>query len=192
MAEVLVEFDTSLAGKDGTRWIPRVCGGVAADGLWEGWIEFTSADPAVEPIRTPRETEQPNRDDLMYWAQGLTHAYLETALVRALDPRPTPPVVRTAATPHFDGPAPHLAPRPFVAGVPRPVLDPLEVYLQGEDVLLRELSALDVSRLRDIVIAYGWSGRDAATGKTREELTASILAGVRNPRPVSRPVELRD
>jgi hypothetical protein len=35
-------------------------------------------------MRTPRETEQPNREDLAYWATGLTQVYLEGALTRAL------------------------------------------------------------------------------------------------------------
>src|SRR5262249_58782804 len=41
MADVLVEFDTAVLGADGTRWVPRVWGDIAPDGLWEGWIEFT-------------------------------------------------------------------------------------------------------------------------------------------------------
>ena len=84
MPEVLVNFDTVVAGPKGTRWVPSVCGGVADDGLWEGWIEFTPVGEG-EAIRTPRETEQPNRDDLVYWSQGLTHVYLEDALLRALE-----------------------------------------------------------------------------------------------------------
>src|SRR6185503_20365593 len=89
MAEVLVEFDTVVVGDDGTRWSPQVCGGVADDGLWEGWIEFTSANSSIAPVRTPRETEQSKRDDLMYWAQGLSQVYLEQALRRAIASPPT-------------------------------------------------------------------------------------------------------
>jgi hypothetical protein len=85
MTETLVEFDTLIRSADGTRWAPRVCG-CTANGSWEGWIEFTPTSGALEPVRTPRETEQPNRTDLMYWAQGLTRIYLEGALHRALEP----------------------------------------------------------------------------------------------------------
>jgi hypothetical protein len=53
--------------------------------MWEGWIEFEPSDGGAA-IRTPRETTQPNLKDLEYWATGLTEAYLEGALVRALDP----------------------------------------------------------------------------------------------------------
>jgi hypothetical protein len=178
MAEVLVEFRTTVPGGDGSRWTPRACGGLADDGLWEGWIEFTSPD-ARGAVRTPRETEQPNRDDLMYWAQGLTQVYLESALRRALAPTPRPGPVRTSAPPHFDRPAPHVHLEQRVAM--RPVLDPFDVYLQGHDVLLRELSAIDVARLRDIAVAYGWADDASAGTQDREALTAAIMAGVRAP-----------
>jgi hypothetical protein len=91
MSEVLVEFDTVLVAPDGTGWTPRACGGIADDGLWEGWVEFASTDGTVH-VRTARETEQPNREDLAYWATGLTQVYLEGALRRAIEsPRRPPP-----------------------------------------------------------------------------------------------------
>ena len=84
MATLLVEFDTTILAEDGTDWHPRVWGAIADDGLWEGWIEFLPAGTDDrEAIRTGRETEQPKRSDLMYWAQGLTQVYLEGALQRA-------------------------------------------------------------------------------------------------------------
>ena len=175
MAEALVEFDTIVRGPDGTRWAPRACGGIAADGLWEGWIEFTPTHESIDPVRTRRETEQPNRDDLMYWAQGLSQAYLEEALRRALEPPPRARIVRGASPPHFTAPAPRL--RADASASPRPILNPFEVYLQGEDVLVRALSALDVARIRDVAVAYGLVD-GAAPGASREELTAAIIDGV--------------
>ena len=84
MAELLVEFDTTIRADDGTRWYPRVWGAIADDALWEGWVEFLPAGTDDrEAIRTGRETEQPKRSDLLYWAQGLTQVYLEGALQRA-------------------------------------------------------------------------------------------------------------
>ena len=106
MAEVLVEFDRTIIGADGVRWTPRACGGLADDGLWEGWIEFMPREASIEPIRTSRETEQPNRAELMCWAQGLTQTYLDGALRRALEPAPPRPVVRDTTHPYFEGPAP--------------------------------------------------------------------------------------
>ncbi len=85
MPEVFIQFDATIIAPDGTRWTPRVCGGIADDGLWEGWIEFVSVDRAGTGVRTPRETEQPNREMLEYWATGLTNVYLDGALGRAID-----------------------------------------------------------------------------------------------------------
>lgn len=85
MAELLVEFDTTLRGSDGCDWHPRVWGQICQDALWEGWIEFQPAGTNDrDTIRTGRETEQPKRVDLLYWAQGLTQVYLEGALERAI------------------------------------------------------------------------------------------------------------
>src|SRR6266566_5970410 len=50
-----------------------------------GWIEFIPIGRWT-PVRTPRETTQPNRRNAVYWATGLTPVYLEGALDRALHP----------------------------------------------------------------------------------------------------------
>lgn len=83
MAEVLLQFDAEISSPEGRAYVARVCGGLAGDGLWEGWIEFHPRDGSPV-LRTPRETEQSDREDLVYWATGLTRAYLEGALQRAL------------------------------------------------------------------------------------------------------------
>lgn len=93
MAEVLVTFTTPTRAKNGDLYHGRVLGRLAHDGLWEGWIEFALAG-SDEIALTGRETEQPNRADLRYWAEGLSAAYLEGALERAL--RPTPALQRSA------------------------------------------------------------------------------------------------
>ena len=179
MADVFVEYDTVLVGPDGTGWAPRACGRADASGLWEGWIEFVP-DRAAEPVRTQRETQQPNRDDLMYWAQGLTHVYLESALTRALGPARVTPTDIRATPPLFDGPAPQRA--TWSARVTsHAVLNPFDVYRQGEDVLVRQLSALPSARLRDIVVEYGFASASWAEGRSREELTTAVIRGVRNP-----------
>lgn len=49
---------------------------------WIGWIVFHPVRGGP-PLRTERETTQPNLDDLRYWASGLTYAYLQGALDRA-------------------------------------------------------------------------------------------------------------
>ncbi len=115
MAEVLVVFDEPVE-IDAGIYDARVCGGVAEDDLWEGWLEFRPA--GVESaiwMRSARETEQPNIDDLRYWAEGLSLAYLQGSLKRTLA-KEGAPVTHTdvlAATReyHLDTPAAAATPK---------------------------------------------------------------------------------
>jgi hypothetical protein len=86
MAEVLVKFDEVVTDPSGVRYFPRAMGRQRKDGLWEGWIEFVAAADGNHSIESGRETTQPKRIDLDYWAQGLTRAYLQGALGRAQSP----------------------------------------------------------------------------------------------------------
>jgi hypothetical protein len=185
MAEVLVQFNTVVRGSDGRGYVARVCGREAENRLWEGWIEFDRQDGSPV-LRTARETEQPNRTDLEYWATGLTATYLEGALERAL--RPQAPELRprsVAAEPSFDRPAsrpPEVGSSVAADGIPtRVVLDPFEVYVQGEDVLRRELGALDEGHLRNIVRAYQLIGEGELDLQALQHATLvdSIVAAVR-------------
>jgi hypothetical protein len=65
-------------------YLARVWGAQRDDGLWEGWIEFISADGIVR-LSTGRETVQSSEDALGYWAGGLEPVYLDGALARAID-----------------------------------------------------------------------------------------------------------
>jgi hypothetical protein len=179
MAEVLVEYQTVMTAPDGRRFVPRACGRQAGH-VWEGWIEFVSPDGSTPPLRTARETVQPNRDDLMYWAQGLSQVFLEGALVRAVGGavRVEREVLRQA---RFEGPAPAVVTAVPADLRPTPVLDPFETFLQGKDVLVSQLHALDTGRLRDIVLAYGFADRVSADAAGREELEAMIMSGVQRP-----------
>jgi hypothetical protein len=150
MAEVLVRFTELVRGGDGREYQPQACGMVGPDGLWEGWMEFLTPTGA---IRTERETSQPNRADLMYWAQGLTHTYLEGALTRALGERMTPMSTEIFVAPVFDGPAPPPN-RQAGAQTPHAILDPFAVYAQGEHVLRRQLLALSSDQLSNVILAY--------------------------------------
>jgi len=106
MAEVLVVFDPPMSDKEGRTYVARICGRETSDRLWEGWIEFTPQAGGAT-LRTPRETQQPNRADLEYWAGGLTLTYLEGALVRARRPETPDLRPRTVdAHPTYDEPAP--------------------------------------------------------------------------------------
>ncbi|HEV2131629.1 MAG TPA: hypothetical protein VGR27_11030 [Longimicrobiaceae bacterium] len=183
MAEVLVQFETILPGPDGRSYVPRACGSLQeAGGLWEGWIEFVPSDGSAV-LRTPQETQQSDRDDLLYWATGLTNVYLEGALERALDVA-LPPSDVAALAPTHDQPAPERVATP--AAVPpvartRAVLDPFDVHRQGESVLQQELSALDAAHLRDIIRAHRLVDEETVDlqGMSRLALAELIVAAVR-------------
>jgi hypothetical protein len=66
-----------------TTYSARICGEERVDGTWEGWLEFHPTDSSRPILITERETSQPNRSALEYWADGLESIYLEGALARA-------------------------------------------------------------------------------------------------------------
>ena len=103
MVEVLLEFDTPVTGTDGTVYRARACGGEMNGGLWQAWIEFLPIGGG-DPVRSPRETTQPNREDTIYWATGLSPVYLEGSLRRAQNPLIGPPA-REMLHAIFDSPA---------------------------------------------------------------------------------------
>jgi hypothetical protein len=105
MAEVLAKFPNVVKEANGRGYTAQACGGPSADGLWEGWIEFAPLDGGP-PIRSHRETTQPNRTDTLYWANGLGIVFLEGALHRALQPLTLE--AEPVARPAFKRPAPHL------------------------------------------------------------------------------------
>jgi len=177
MAEVLVEFDAVLTGLDAGRYAPRACARINESGLWEGWLEFSDLDTGAA-IRTGRETTQPSHADTMYWATGLTRVYLEGALARALAPTRRLESARVDVEPAFDGPAPPFV-TPEVVPAPRAVLDPFEVFAQGERVLRNELSALDLDHLQAIVRAYGLEGGVGAESPVPQVVVEYIVAEVR-------------
>src|SRR4051812_27491256 len=104
MAETLMQFQTPVRSAEGILYTARACGSGSADGLWEAWIEFTPLGGG-KPIRSARETTQPNRRDTKYWAAGLSAVYLEGALRRALA-GPVSIEHRRVRRPAFERPAP--------------------------------------------------------------------------------------
>ena len=60
-----------------------IYGDEGSTGTWEGWLEFVPLDGAVTSRRTGRETTQPDRVALEYWATGLQPLYLLGAFERA-------------------------------------------------------------------------------------------------------------
>jgi hypothetical protein len=172
-AETLVEYPTSLIGSDGQMYLARACGRMRPDGLWEGWLEFERDDGEVA-VRTSRETTQPNRTDIAYWASGLTAVYLEGAFKRAAEGPPV--VVATEPEPPvFDGPAPRAVPVKVDA-----VLDPFDAYKGGEDALRARLGALATWHLRNIVLAYAiLADGPELHAMTKSQLIERIIAAAR-------------
>jgi hypothetical protein len=182
MAEALVEFADPIADERGNRYTARACGSEMHDGLWQGWIEFLPIG-AGEPVRSGRETTQPNRTDAEYWATGLTYVYLEGALRRALNPlvRPAP---REISPPVFDTPAPATD---MLPGPVDSVLNPFSVFRKGEPLLRRQLSALSGWHLVNIIRDYRLSSTsvDQLNALPAADLVELIVSAVREQEAVS-------
>jgi hypothetical protein len=148
------------------------------EGKWQGWLEFVPVTSG-EPVRSRRETTQPNRVDTEYWATGLTYVYLEGALRRALNPAERP-AAREVMPPIFDSPAASFVEHPAVT---ESSLDPFSVYRKGEALLRRQLSALAGWHLVNIIRHYGLSGEGSGTLSAREPavLVELIIDAVRQP-----------
>lgn len=190
MAEVVVRFASSIDSPRGGAFHAQVCGREIENGAWEGWIEFEAVDgSAVLP--TQRETTQPNRTDLEHWADGLTAVFLEGALERAQHPRTPDLRPRSIDAPvHFNAPAPSRVAGGAAGGTTatkprirqRALLDPFQVYIRGEDLLRKELRALDEGHLRTIARAFDLADEaqlDGA-GQNRAVLVELIVAEVRS------------
>lgn len=85
MDEELLEFQNTIEDEAGRSYRAAVLGREREDGQWIGWIRFqpVSGDHSEPAVETGRETSQPKRSDLRYWATGLTYFYLQGALTRA-------------------------------------------------------------------------------------------------------------
>jgi hypothetical protein len=178
MAEVIREFATQLRGNDGRSYAVQATGRERADGLWEGWLEFLPIGDG-EPVSTARETTQPNRKDLLYWAGGLTDPYLDGALARALTPQKKA-APREPGIPVWSDPKPHTVPSGTAAQHAVAVLDPFHVYAAGDDVLRGQLRALSAAQLRNIVRAHQLADiRLHELERTmKPDLITMIMAGV--------------
>jgi hypothetical protein len=179
MAEVLAQFPDPLSTPDGSTYVAQACGAPNPQGLWEAWIEFVPVNGG-QPLRSSRETTQPNRTDAEYWATGLTMVYLEGALNRALNP----PVRKVVTKPHamFDEPSRSVAVTTLPNATQDAILDPFSLYEKGEKLLRQELGALASWHLVNIARAYGLSDEPAAilNALPAAPLVEIIVRGVRS------------
>jgi len=83
MAEVIQRYTTQFQDENGLTYSVMARGERSASGTWEGWLEFYPVDKAKAVLLTGRETTQPDRSALAYWASGLEPLYFEGAFDRA-------------------------------------------------------------------------------------------------------------
>lgn len=180
LAETLMELEPLIVGADGNVYRARACGRPREDGMWEGWVEFE--DVRGEPARThrtPRETTQPNRADLVYWATGLSTVFLEGALRRAMEPAPrlANRARPSSVPPAYEGPAEDVDASSLLDAteparpIADPIVDPFEAFAKGEGYLRRKLGALDAWHLRNVARA----NRIVTVTSTLEELERDEL-----------------
>jgi len=167
MAEVIFTFNEPFRA-DGIAYAVQAYGRPACT-VWEGWLVFVARDR--EALVTPRETTQPDRKALEYWATGLSQTYFEGAFLRAVSAETLEPgdaeALIEAAPASLDA-----AESPFDQPVARgAVLDPFSVAAKGPELLRSELLALSDRHLRNIVRAYDLAEDDA----TLEALSATEL-----------------
>jgi hypothetical protein len=174
MTEILISYEDEVRASDDTAYRARAVG-QERDGLWDGWLEFEAERGTVH---TGRETTQPNRDAVFYWATGLTNTYLEGALARALSPAPQH--VADWETPQLRHAAPADATQARTIPAATAVLNPFAVHAEGARLLRDQLGALDADHLRNIIIAHDLA--DAANEElaalTEWELRALIIQAV--------------
>jgi hypothetical protein len=86
MKELIHVLGWPYQDRTGRMYIVEVHGEIVRGDLWAGTIVFRCRDGDGVRI-TPEETEQPSRDDLLYWATGLSTVYLDGAFDRAASRR---------------------------------------------------------------------------------------------------------
>jgi hypothetical protein len=83
MAEIIQQYTPQFLDENGITYVVMACGEERAGGTWEGWLEFHPVDKTGPLMQTGRETTQPDKVSLEYWASGLEPLYFEGAFSRA-------------------------------------------------------------------------------------------------------------
>ena len=68
----------------GNRYRVQIFGEPRVDGTWVAFLEFAPTNTTLATLRTGRETTQPDKRALEYWATGLEPLYLTGAFERAM------------------------------------------------------------------------------------------------------------
>ena len=86
MERLLQEFERRITDNTGTIYRVFLYGQSRPADTWVGWLAFERISDGRR-FSTDVETTQPNAQAVIYWATGLTDAYFDGALARALQPR---------------------------------------------------------------------------------------------------------
>jgi hypothetical protein len=161
VTEELLEFENTVEDAEGRSHIAVVMGEERDDGHWEGRIRFTPTDGSA-PVETERETTQPKREHLAYWATGLTYFYLEGALARArrrAERRTAPGTAASAGAERATPSAawPQRVPRIEVASLDPKVADQVMGAREPQPGTMREVPGAGV------IIYEGVGGADGAS-----------------------------
>jgi hypothetical protein len=89
VCQALYEYEV-LSRAGGGTYRPRAYGELDVDGSWSGWMVFFPTDRGRAVVATACETTQETLAAMLDWATGLSGAYLEAALERALDLHASP------------------------------------------------------------------------------------------------------
>lgn len=82
MSELIQRYEPRLHDDNGVTYTVTAWAEETLQGTWEGWLEFYPTDNRNLILRTQRETTQPNRPAVEYWASGLEPIYFEGAFER--------------------------------------------------------------------------------------------------------------
>ena len=86
MERLLQQFEQPIEDSAGTTYNVSVHGRSRPGDTWQGWLVFERATDGRR-FSTGVETTQSSAEGILYWATGLTGAYFDGALARALEPR---------------------------------------------------------------------------------------------------------
>ena len=87
-SDVVREFEEMVVDGD-RRFRVRAVAAPYEGTTWQGWIEFIDTGGG-SAHRTGRETVQPDRAAVAYWADGIETIYLDGAYERAVGGRQEP------------------------------------------------------------------------------------------------------
>ncbi|MFL6245835.1 MAG: hypothetical protein ACJ74H_07410 [Thermoanaerobaculia bacterium] len=85
MERLLQQFEQPITDSGGTTYNVYVYGRSRPGDTWQGWLEFERMTDGRR-FSTGVETTQSSADGILYWATGLTDAYFDGALARAISP----------------------------------------------------------------------------------------------------------